>query len=154
MIKKTVTYEDFNGVETTEDLYFNLNELELTELAADLPDDMIRSIGDNPTEETAAKALSSLGTKGILEFVKNLLLKSYGVKSSDGRMFIKNEKVLDEFQYGGAFSAVVMELMTDDTAASNFINQIIPSKLAAKLAATTGNKITAMPTTDSTGSNE
>ena len=148
MIKKTVTYEDFNGVETTEDLYFNLNELELTELAADLPDDMIESVGDNPTEETAVKALSSLGTKGILEFVKNLLLKSYGVKSSDGRMFIKNEKVLDEFQYGGAFSAIVMELMTDDKAAADFVNNIIPAKLAAKLVDAKGGKIVDMPSTD------
>lgn len=148
MIKKTVTYEDFNGVETTEDLYFNLNELELTELAADLPDEMVETVGEKPTEETAAKALSSLGTKGILEFVKNLLLKSYGVKSADGRMFIKNEKVLDEFQYGGAFSAIVMELMTDDKAAADFVNNIIPAKLAAKLVDAKGGKIVDMPSTD------
>ena len=148
MVKKTVTYEDFNGVETTEDLYFNLNELELTELAADLPDEMVETVGEKPTEETAAKALSSLGTKGILEFVKNLLLKSYGVKSADGRMFIKNEKVLDEFQYGGAFSAIVMELMTDDKAAADFVNNIIPAKLAAKLVDAKGGKIVDMPSTD------
>lgn len=148
MVKKTVTYEDFNGTERTEDLYFNLNELELTELAADLPDEMVETVGEKPTEETAAKALSSLGTKGILEFVKNLLLKSYGVKSADGRMFIKNEKVLDEFQYGGAFSAIVMELMTDDKAAADFVNNIIPAKLAAKLVDAKGGKIVDMPSTD------
>lgn len=148
MVKKTVTYEDFNGNERTEDVYFHLNELELTELAADLPDEMVETAGENPTEETAAKALSSLGAKGILEFVKNLLLKSYGVKSADGRLFIKNEKVLDEFQYGGAFSAIVMELMTDDKAAADFVNNIIPAKLAAKLVDVKGGKIVDMPSTD------
>lgn len=149
MVKKTVTYEDFNGTERTEDIYFHLNELELTELSTELPDEMVETIGEKPTEETAAKALlSSLGTKGILEFVKNLLLKSYGVKSADGRLFIKNEKVLDEFQYGGAFSAIVMELMTDDKAAADFVNNIIPAKLAAKLVDAKGGKIVDMPSTD------
>lgn len=149
MVKKTVTYEDFNGTERTEDIYFHLNELELTELSTELPDEMVETIGEKPTEETAAKALlSSLGTKGILEFVKNLLLKSYGVKSADGRLFIKNEKVLDEFQYGGAFSEIVMELMTDDKAAADFVNNIIPAKLAAKLVDAKGGKIVDMPSTD------
>lgn len=149
MVKKTVTYEDFNGTERTEDIYFHLNELELTELSTELPDEMVETIGEKPTEETAAKALlSSLGTKGILEFVKNLLLKSYGVKSADGRLFIKNEKVLDEFRYGGAFSAIVMELMTDDKAAADFVNNIIPAKLAAKLVDAKGGKIVDMPSTD------
>lgn len=133
MIKKTVTYEDFNGVERTEDCYFNLNELELMELAAELPDEMTTAISDDPSEESAARVLTSLGTKGIIDFIKKLMLKSYGVKSADGRTFVKNEKVTDEFQYGGAFSAIVVELMTDDKAASDFVNQIIPAKLAAKL---------------------
>lgn len=133
MLKKTVTYEDFNGVERTEDLYFHLNELELTELAVDLPEDMLKSVSANPTEEVAGKALESMGTKGIIEFIKKLLIKSYGVKSEDGYSFIKNEKTTERFKGSGAFSAVVMELMTDDKAASDFVNQIISPKLAAKL---------------------
>ena len=133
MLKKTVTYEDFNGIERTEDLYFHLNELELTELAVDLPEDMLKSVSANPTEEVAGKALESMGTKGIIEFIKKLLIKSYGVKSEDGYSFIKNEKTTERFKGSGAFSAVVMELMTDDKAASDFVNQIISPKLAAKL---------------------
>lgn len=133
MLKKTVTYEDFNGVERTEDLYFHLNELELTELAVDLPEDMLKSVSANPTEEVAGKALESMGTKGIIEFIKKLLIKSYGVKSEDGYSFIKNEKTTERFKGSGAFSAVVMELMTDDKAASDFVNQIISPKLAAKI---------------------
>lgn len=133
MLKKTVTYEDFNGVERTEDLYFHLNELELTELAVDLPEDMLKSVSANPTEEVAGKALETMGTKGIIEFIKTLLIKSYGVKSEDGYSFIKNEKTTERFKGSGAFSAVVMELMTDDKAASDFVNQIISPKLAAKL---------------------
>ena len=56
--------------------------------------------------------------------------------------------MLDEFQYGGAFSAIVMELMTDDKAAADFVNNIIPAKLAAKLVDAKGGKIVDMPSTD------
>ena len=145
MVKKTVKYEDFNGVERTEDVYFNLTELEVMELATELPDEMVESLGKNPNKENAAKAVSSLGTKGIIEFIKTLMLKSYGVKSEDGRTFIKNEKVREEFQYGGAFSAIAVELMTDDEAASEFVNKIISAKLAAKLADAIRNKTTGTP---------
>ena len=96
-------------------------------------------------KENAAKAVSSLGTKGIIEFIKTLMLKSYGVKSEDGRTFIKNEKVREEFQYGGAFSAIAVELMTDDEAASEFVNKIISAKLAAKLADAISNKTKGTP---------
>lgn len=145
MVKKTVTYEDFNGVERTEDAYFNLTELEVMELATELPDEMLESLGKNPNKENAAKAVSTLGTKGIIEFIKKLMLKSYGVKGEDGRTFIKNEKVREEFQYGGAFSSIAVELMTDDKAASDFVNQIISAKLAAKLSDAINNKVTPMP---------
>ena len=145
MVKKTAKYEDFNGVERTEDVYFNLTELEVMELATELPDEMVESLGKNPNKENSAKAVSSLGTKGIIEFIKTLMLKSYGVKSEDGRTFIKNEKVREEFQYGGAFSAIAVELMTDDEAASEFVNKIISAKLAAKLADAISNKTKGTP---------
>lgn len=150
MVKKTVTYEDFNGVERTEDLYFNLNELEVVKLASDLPDEITDTISGNATtaaeaEAIATKFVEKLGTNGIIEFIEKLLLKSYGVKSEDGRSFIKNEKLSKDFEYSGAFSAIVMDLMTDDKAASDFVNQIIPAKLAAKLAEAGGNKLTQFP---------
>lgn len=150
MIKKTVTYEDFNGVERTEDLYFNLNELEVVKLASDLPDEITDAISGNATtaaeaEAIATKFVEKLGTNGIIDFIEKLLLKSYGVKSEDGRSFIKNEKLSKDFEYSGAFSAIVMDLMTDDKAASDFVNQIIPAKLAAKLSNANGSKITQLP---------
>lgn len=150
MVKKTVTYEDFNGVERTEDLYFNLNELEVVKLASDLPDEITDAISGNATtaaeaEAIATKFVEKLGTNGIIDFIEKLLLKSYGVKSEDGRSFIKNENLSKDFEYSGAFSAIVMDLMTDDKAASDFVNQIIPAKLAAKLSNANGSKITQLP---------
>ena len=133
MVKKTVTYTDYNGVERTEDAYFNLNELELAEIAVELPDVLSDSIFDNTNEEEVGEVIQNLGKKEIIEFVKKLMIKSYGVKSEDGRCFIKNEKVVEEFKYSALFSAIVMELLTDDNA-SEFINAIIPANVADKIA--------------------
>lgn len=133
MVKKTVTYTDYNGVERTEDAYFNLNELELAEIAVELPDELSDSIFDNTNEEEVGEVIQNLGKKGIIEFVKKLMIKSYGVKSEDGRCFIKNEKLVEEFKYSALFSAIVMELLTDDNAAE-FINAIVPANVADKIA--------------------
>lgn len=133
MVKKTVTYTDYNGVERTEDAYFNLNELELAEIAVELPDELSDSIFDNTNEEEVGEVIQNLGKKEIIEFVKKLMIKSYGVKSEDGRCFIKNEKLVEEFKYSALFSAIVMELLTDDNA-SEFINAIIPANVADKIA--------------------
>lgn len=133
MVKKTVTYTDYNGVERTEDAYFNLNELELAEIAVELPDELSDPIFDNTNEEEVGEVIQNLGKKEIIEFVKKLMIKSYGVKSEDGRCFIKNEKLVEEFKYSALFSAIVMELLTDDNAAE-FINAIVPANVADKIA--------------------
>ena len=68
----------------------------------------------------------------MVEIFKDLLIRSYGVKTPDGRGFIKNEDVLNDFKYTQAFSDIYMELATDDKAASEFVNGIIPVSLAAE----------------------
>ena len=77
-----------------------------------------------------------------ISFIKEIVLKSYGVKSTDGRRFIKSEELSTEFSQTPAFSAVMMRLMTDDTEAASFINGVIPAELAAKIGS--GNKVTAI----------
>lgn len=139
MIKRTVTYEDFDGNMRTEELHFNLTQVELTEMAMDLPDGFLNSVNGDPNSvdgpAAAAKLAESLGGKGILEFIKNLLLKSYGIKSEDGRRFQKSEELSKEFSQTLAFDAMLMELMQDDIKAAEFVNGVIPAKLAEKLPA-------------------
>ena len=137
MLKKTIKYTDYNGVERVEDHYFNLNQFELTEFAAELPDGLFEAVNegsDRTQQQTAICIHDKLGGKGIIEFIKKLVIKSYGVKSSDGKRFIKNQKLCDEFVQSIAFDTFMMELMSDDMAAANFVNAIIPANLAAKLA--------------------
>lgn len=142
MIKKTVSYPDFDGNTRTEDLYFNLTKFEATEFALDLPDEITEEVKkdhiDPNNTEAVANILSKLGGKGIIEFIKKLVLKSYGIKSEDGRRFEKSEKLSEEFSQTMAFDTLMMELLTDDEEASRFINGVIPAELAANV----GNKTT------------
>lgn len=134
MIKKTVTYEDFDGNQRTEDLYFNLTKFEATEFALDLPDEITSEVekegADAANMESVSRIVQKLGGKGIIDFIRKLVLKSYGIKSEDGRRFEKSEKISTEFSQTMAFDNLMMELLTDDDAASKFINGVIPSDLA------------------------
>lgn len=145
MLKKTVTYVDFNEKNQVEDCFFNLTKTELLEMAMDLPEGVSESVGNDPEkmdeDKAVAKLMESLGNKGILNFIKELVLKSYGVKSEDGRRFMKvdeNGKPLSiEFSQTMAFEAIMEEFMTNDLAASEFVNGIIPSSIADKMPKTT-----------------
>lgn len=131
MLKKTVNYVDFDGNERTEDLYFNLTRTELVEMSMDLPDGFSESFGNDPSKidenAAAAKLVETLGNKGIFDFVKQLLLKAYGIKSPDGRKFEKSKEISEDFAQTLAFDTILMDLMSDDKEAANFINNIIPA---------------------------
>ena len=120
MIKKTVTYKDFDGNERTEDFYFHLTEQELTEWELYV---------DGGLSGVLTRIINSKDNKKIIEIFKDLLIRSYGVKTPDGRGFIKNEEVLNDFKYTQAFSDIYMELATDDKAAADFVNGVIPESL-------------------------
>ena len=134
MIKKTVNYEDFDGNKRTEDLYFNLTKFEATEFALDLPDDITNEVTkegvDATNMESVSRIVQKLGGKGIIDFIRKLVLKSYGIKSEDGRRFEKSEKISTEFSQTMAFNNLMMELLTDDDEAAKFINGVIPADLA------------------------
>lgn len=117
MLKKVMTYTDYNGVERTEEFLFNLSKAELMEM-----------------EMTTAGGLSTMiqgivdskDIPAIINIFKKLLLKAYGKKSPDGRRFIKSEEISQEFAQTEAYSEMFMELATDADAAAAFINGIIP----------------------------
>ena len=137
MVTKTVIYNDFDGNSRTETLNFNLTQTELVELAMELPDGVSDTIGEDPNkvnqEVAARKLLETLGNKGVFDFIKKLLLKSYGVKSSDGRRFEKSEELSKEFSQTLAFDTILMEFMSDDEAAAKFANGVVPSNVATKV---------------------
>lgn len=124
MIKKTITYVDYNGTERTEDFYFNLSKAELMEMEMGTKGGL--------TEELQ-RIINAQDTPEIIKVFKGLLLKSYGQKSPDGKRFIKSAELSEEFEQTEAYSQLFMELATDDKKASDFVNGIIPSDISAEV---------------------
>lgn len=121
MLKKTVTYKDYNGVERTEDFYFNLTKAELAELN-------LTTEGGLDTRMT--KITRAKDTPELMKLFKEILKLSYAVKSDDGRRLIKNDQVWEEFVGTEAYSIIFMEIFGDDEHALNFIQNVLPADLA------------------------
>lgn len=124
MIKKTISYTDYNGVERTEDFYFNLTKAEVMEMEMSTKGGLAEMI---------QRIVAAQDQPAIIKIFKDLIVKAYGVKSPDGKRFIKNDEVVDEFVQTEAFSELFMELATDADAAAKFVNGIIPANLAKQL---------------------
>lgn len=122
MLKKTITFVDYNNVERTEDHYFNLTEAEAMEMEMSTTgglSDMIRKI------------VAAQDTPAIIKIFKEIILKSYGVKSPDGRQFEKSPELSKSFSETEAYSQLFMELATNADAAAAFVNGIVPNKKPA-----------------------
>lgn len=118
MLKKTITYTDYNNVERTEDFYFNLTKAELMEME-------MGAVGG--LSSMIEKIVSAKDAPAIIKVFKELVLKAYGEKSADGRCFIKSKEISDAFAQTEAYSQLFMELATDADAASKFVNGIAPN---------------------------
>ena len=118
MLKKTFTYTDYNGVERTEDHYFNLSKAELMEMELSTTGGLAEMIN---------KIVAAQDAPAIVKIFKELVLKAYGQKSDDGRRFIKSQELSDSFAQTEAYSQLFMELATDADAASAFVNGIVPA---------------------------
>ena len=123
MLKKTITYTDFNDVERTEDFYFNLTEAELTDMNLD---------ENGGLAEKLQRIIDSKEIKQIKDYFKWIVLKSYGEKSEDGRRFMKSPEITKAFEETQAYSDIWMELAYNEDSASEFVNCIMPKKLIAE----------------------
>ena len=126
MIKKTVTYTDYNGVERKEDFYFNLTKAEVMKL-------QLGTVGG--LSAMLQKIIDTNDVPTLMNIFEDLVLKAYGVKSDDGRRFIKNDEVRAAFAETEAYSQIYMELAFDANAAAEFVNGIIPADVAKAIPA-------------------
>lgn len=123
MLKKTITYTDYNDEERTEDFYFNLSKAEIVKIAARYPGGI---------KEYLEGIIADHDMESILDMFDMLILESYGKKSTDGRRFIKSKELRDEFRQTEAYSNMLMEFLTDETGGDKmlaFIEGIMPSQL-------------------------
>ena len=120
MIKKTVTYVDYNGVERTEDFYFNLSKAEVAEMEMSVEGGFSKML-----EEIVA----SKDNVKIVSLFKQMVLKAYGEKSADGRRFMKSEEISKAFSETEAYSEIFMSLALNESDAAAFVNGIMPANI-------------------------
>ena len=130
MLKKSITYTDFNGVKRTEDFYFNLSKPELLKMQSSVKGGY----------DVRLKGMASdLNGGVIMEFFEDLISRSYGEKTEDGRRFMKSAEISESFMQTPAYEVLFEELVTDDKAAAEFVNAVMPADVVKKTKDSAGN---------------
>lgn len=124
MLKKRITYTDYNGTKREEDFYFNLSKAEIMEM------EMSTSGG---LTEMITRIIETKDAPSIIKVFKEIIMKAYGEKSPDGKRFIKSKELSESFAQTEAYSELFMELASDSDAASKFVNGIIPADMAREM---------------------
>lgn len=138
MIKKTLTFKNFRKETETEDYYFNMSEGELTKLQVAAIDQKTESFSDK-----LDKISKGLQGKELVEVIDDLVLRSYGVKSTDGKRFVKNADLLEEFTSSGAYSVLITELFSLEGSLAEFVNGVVPEDLVENAKAEANKQMTA-----------
>ena len=132
MYKILEKYEDYDGNERVEEFYFNLTKAEITDMELTTEGGMSAMLN---------RIIAAKDTSKLIAVFKDLILRSYGQKSPDGRRFIKSDELTKEFTETPAYSQIYLRLATDDKAATEFVNNVIPKDLQKEVKAAQGNVI-------------
>lgn len=122
MLKKTIKYTDYDGNEREEDFYFNLSKAEVTEMELSKEGGM---------SEYIKKISAAQNAPELIKLFKEIITKSYGEKSLDGKRFIKNKELTEAFTQTEAYSELFVELASNADEAVKFINGIMPKNVNA-----------------------
>lgn len=133
MLKKKIKYEDYDGNVREEDFYFNLSKAEILKM------EMTTTGG---LEATLNKIISEQNIPALYTYFEQIVQKSFGVKSPDGKYFDKDPEALKRFVQSPAYDELIMELVGDAGKAADFCNGIIPRDVSAKISQ---QNITARP---------
>lgn len=117
MLKKTITYTDYNGIERTEDFYFNLSQAEIMDMEMSIEGGLSQKIN---------KIVDAKDNVTLYKLFTDIITKAYGEKSSDGRRFIKSKEISESFIQTEAYSVLLNEFITNSDSAVKFVNAIIP----------------------------
>ena len=120
MLKKTFQYTDFNGNEQEETFYFNLSKSEVIEY------ELQERAGMSTTLQ---RIVEERDNQKILAHFKDLVMKSVGRKSDDGRRFVKNDEIREDFLASPAYDEMFVWLMSEPGAGADFVNNVLPQDL-------------------------
>lgn len=132
MLEKTFTFTDYEGNERKETHYFHMSKAEIMMWVS------------TDKEYTVDKKLLQLfrerNGRQLMEFFEDLIHRSYGRKSLDGRRFEKSEAIWMDFYQTEAYSELFMELVTDADKASAFLSAIVPASIADEMKVSAENR--------------
>lgn len=120
MLKHPITYENFDGEEQTDFFYFNLNKAELLEMEFENKVGMAQMLQN---------IVDSRDNGELIRIFKDLILRAYGVRSEDGKRFIKNDQVREEFTQTSAFPELFMSLASNPDEAATFLTALLPKDI-------------------------
>ena len=130
MLKKTITFHDLDGNEVTQDFWFHLSKAELLEME-------ISTTGG--LKDSIQRLIDKRDGEAVMKTFKDLILNSFGERSLDGLRFVKEDEngrpLYKDFVQTEAYSELFTELVTDDKAAADFFNGVLPKEVAEAMAA-------------------
>lgn len=131
MLKRQITYVDYNDDKITDTFYFNLSKPELIKMEVSY---------EQGVRATIEKIIKTKDHKTLIELFQDLILLSYGIKSDDGKRFIKSNQLKEEFSQTEAYNVLFMELATEADAGALFLKGILPKDMGEEIdkAMTTG----------------
>lgn len=117
MYAKNIKYTDYDGNAREETHYFNISKAELVEMRYSVTGGLDKYLEKIIRENDEVK---------IMSYIKDLISKSYGIKSDDGKRFIKSPEISEAFMQTEAYSELIMEMLSSEENMANFINSILP----------------------------
>lgn len=124
MLKKTITYTDYDDIERTETFYFNLSEAELTKMQLEVPGGL---------DGMLQKMIDTKDVPGVTKVFDEIIKRAYGEKSPDGKYFRKSNEISENFMSTEAYSVLYMELLSNPNELANFINGLLPARIRAEV---------------------
>jgi hypothetical protein len=125
MLRKEVEYKDFDGNDRKDVLWFHLNEVEITEMDLETSGGLVKYM---------ESIIDTNDVNQLIAIFKDLLIRSYGERSMDGKHFYKDDKIRNEFVSSAAYPVLYMEMVSDADKAVEFINGIVPSNIREQMA--------------------
>lgn len=125
MLRKEVEYKDFDGNDRKDILWFHLNEVEITEMDLETSGGLVKYM---------ESIIDTKDVNRLITIFKDLLIRSYGERSMDGKHFYKDDKIRNEFVSSAAYPVLYMEMVSDANKAVEFINGIVPSNIREQMA--------------------
>ena len=125
MLKKTITYTDYDGKERTEDFYFNLTEAELTEMQLS---------AEGGLDVVMKRLIQEQNSSEMIRIFKDIIRKAYGEKSDDGKYFRKSKEISDLFECTEAYNDLFMDIVSSPDSAMEFVQGILPAKIREQIA--------------------